>query len=404
MAFSVRMPFSSQRAPRGRWLILAAALTVGAALLPVGLASVPVTALPLDTLPDAGVLRLHLGSAPQQWRFEPVAGTPTTQAVGVSSGCKLSPTSGALVSLAPTPASGTVGLTTDGVGVRSSGEGAGIPCGRVDGDKGQQLKVSLNGAGLSDSLADYMELDIEGKGDVVVIADLYLNGDLVASQELPTGARSDSGPDSADGDNYRFRVPPSPDTTAFDAFVLRPKNNVGSFSLAGGADGTAPEPGGLGTQLGTSDSLIHLKEISGILDCGDSSGDVTGGQTTANFSRGQNADCALIPYLLRVENDDVLVQKDLSGQADANFTMTVTWDAEPAPPDGGTLSRQTFIDYTPETTSDAPTPLLWCDAGPTPPTGEFWCLTGQSSELQLGGTVIVTETLFGAGDPRVTRG
>ena len=404
MELSFRNPFESTGRPRGRWVIVAAGLILAAAVLPAGLASAPVTALPLDTLPDAGVLRLHLGSAPQQWHFEPVSGSPTTQAVGVSSGCTLSPTSGSLVTLTPTPANATLGLTTDGIGVRSSGEGGGVPCGRVDGDKRQQLHVSLTGAGLSGAIADFMELDIESKGDVIVVADLYLRGDLVAAgYELPTGARSDSGPDSADGDNYRFRVPPAPGTALFDAFVLRPKNNIGSFSLAGGADGTTAEPGGLGEALGTSDSLIHMKEATGILDCGDSTGDVTGGNTTANFSRGQNANCVPIPYLLRVENDDVLVQKDLSGQAGANFTMTVTWDAEPAPPDGGTLSRQTFIDYTPETLGGE-TPLLWCDAGPTPPAGEFWCLTGQSSVLRADGMVVVTEDLFGSGDPRVTRG
>ena len=90
-----------------------------------------------------------------------------------------------------------------------------MPCGRVDGDKGQQLHVSLTGSGLSGAIADFMELDIEAKGDVIVVADLYLRGDLVASgYELLTGTRSDSGPDSADGDNYRFRVPPAPGTSA----------------------------------------------------------------------------------------------------------------------------------------------------------------------------------------------
>lgn len=388
--------------PRRRWVLVAIGLALAAAALPAGLASVPVTALPLDTLPEAGVLRLHLGAAPQHWRYEPVSGPSLTQQVGVSSGCRLSPTTGALVSLTPTPASGSVGLTTDGIGVRSAGEGGGVPCGRVDGDKGQQLRVSLNGPGLSGALADFMELDIEAKGDVIVVADLYLGGDPAGSFELPTGASSDSGPDSADGDNYRFRVPSlDSDPVVFDAFVLRTKTNAGSFSLAGGADGTAPDL--LGADMGTSDSLIHLKEASGILDCGDSTGPVTGGDTTANFSRGQNANCEPIPYLLRVENDDVLVQKDLSGQAGANFTMTVTWDAEAAPLDGGALSRQTFIDYTPETPGGE-VPLLWCEAGPTPPSGHFWCLTGQSSELQADGTVVVTEELFGSGDPRVTRG
>ena len=373
-----------------------------AAIVPMTLA-VPVTAFPLDTLPDAGVLRLHLGAAPQQWRFDPIDGVPTTQAVGTSSGCRLSPTSGALVSILPTPSSGTVGLTSDGIGVRSSGEGGGIPCGRVDGDKGQRLTVALGGPALGGAVADFMELDIEAKGDVVVVADLYLRGDLVGSHELLTGARSDSGPDSADGDNYRFRVPPSPATTAFDSFVLRTKSNSGAFSLAAGADGTAVEPGGLGEELGTTDSLIHLKEISGILDCGDSTGDVPGGNTTANVTRGANETCVPIRYLLRVENDDVLLAKDLTGQTDANFSMTVTWDAEPAPPDGGVLSRTTFVDYTPETPGDE-TAIEWCEAGPTPPAGELWCLTAQSSELRSDGMVIVTETVFGAGDPRFTRG
>jgi hypothetical protein len=307
--------------------------------------------------------------------------------------------------LTPTPANGSVGLTTDGIGVRSSGEGGGVPCGRVDGDKGQQLEVSLTGDGLSGAVADFMELDIEAKGNVIVVADLYLRGDpVLPSFELPTGDRSDSGPDSTDGDNYRFLAPPPGTTTAFDSFVLRTKDNVGSFSLAGGADGT--EPGPLGAGLGTSgsDSLIHLKEATGILDCGDSSGPVTGGETTATFNRGQNANCVPIPYLLRVENLNVLVQKDLSGQAGANFTMTVTWSPEPAPATGGELSRRTSIDYTPETPDDEPVALLWCEAGPTPPMFHFWCLTGQSSVLQADGLVVVTEELFGSGDPRMTRG
>lgn len=369
----------------------------------MALAPVAVTAGTLDTLPDAGVLRLHLGAAPQQWRFDPVQGGSTAQPVGLASGCRLSPTSGALVSLTPTPATGTVGLTTDGIGVRGSGEGGGVPCGRVDGDKGQQLKVSLNGPGLATATADFMELDIEAKGDVIVVADLYLRGDLVGSHELLTGTRSDSGPDSSDGDNYRFRVPPAPLTSAFDAFVLRTRSNTGAFSLAGGADGTAVEPGGLGEELGTLDSVIHLKEVSGILDCGDSTGEVTGGDTSADLTRGANEACDPIPYLLRVENDDVLLAKDLTGQATANFSMVVTWDAEPAPVNAGELSRTTFIDYTPDTTGDE-TPIRWCDAGPAPPAGERWCLTAQTSALQGDGTVVVTETVYGAGDPRFTRG
>lgn len=387
---------------RLRWVALAV-VVVAVTMISMALAPVTVTAGTLDTLPDAGVLRLHLGTSPQRWRFDPVAGDPVVQPVGISSGCKLSPTSGALVSLIPTPATGTVGLTTDGIGIRSSGEGGGTPCGRVDGDKGQRLTVSLDGSALGSTAADYMELDIEAKGDVIVVADLYLRGTLVGSHELPTGTRSDSGPDSSDGDNYRFRVPPAPSTTAFDAFVLRTKTIGGAFSLAGGADGTAAEPGGLGEDLETLDSVIHLKEVSGFLDCGDSTGEVTGGDTSANLTRGTNASCDPIPYLLRVENDDVLLAKNLTGQTNANFSMVVTWDAEPAPANAGVLSRTTFIDYTPDTTGDE-TAIRWCEAGPVPPEGELWCLTAQTSELQADGTVVVTETVYGAGDPRFTRG
>ncbi|HVF06965.1 MAG TPA: hypothetical protein VNC60_00140, partial [Actinomycetota bacterium] len=118
-------------ARRAGWTALAIAVAATVIMVSMALAPVTVTAGTLDTLPDAGVLRLHLGTAPQQWRLDPVEGSSTTLPVGVSSGCRLSPTSGALVSLTPTPATGTVGLTTDGIGVRSSGEGGGVPCGRV---------------------------------------------------------------------------------------------------------------------------------------------------------------------------------------------------------------------------------------------------------------------------------
>ena len=52
-------------------------------------------------------------------------------------------------------------------------------------------------------------------------ADLYLGSTLVGTTLLPTTGASDSGPDSADGDNYRFRVPAVGKVAFFNKIVLQ---------------------------------------------------------------------------------------------------------------------------------------------------------------------------------------
>jgi len=229
-----------------------------------------------------------------------------------------------------------------------------------------------------------------------VRAQAYLGEDLVATESLPSGGGSDSGPDSADGDNYRWLVDPA---SPFDKLVLSvdPSTPGGAFSLEGGADGTSPLPGGLGAALSTSDSVFQLA-FTGVLDCGQSAPTVGGdGTPTADLTRGQNANCERIPYLLRTDKNgsaqSVLLQKLLGDQTGANFTMTIVWEPEPA----SNPLQATSIDY-----GQGPQDVQWCGGtpgAPIPVPGQMWCLTSQQVALAGGGNVQMTEGYFGSGDP-----
>jgi hypothetical protein len=367
------------------------------------------------TPPEIGVLRLHTGAA-DYFRFDAAdgaggytAGTPSTF---TASSCVLSgPADLAAVSVVLPATRGQVGFVDDGLGIKAKGEGNGQPCGRVDG-LGQALALDLSGS-LADLEVDYAELDIEGKFDVVVVADLYLDGDLVGFETLGTGSHSDSGPDSADGDNYRWRIP-AEGTAIFDRLVLRvdPSTPGGGFSLHGGADGTAAIPagdGGLGGLLGTNDSLFHVTDIDGVLDCGDQATAGASGDPTAALDRlanelGSDDDCVPIPYLLRTNDSGaeqtVDLEKDLGAQAalGPRFSMTITWEPEAAT---YPVVRVTQIDY-----GSGPHDVQWCDgtpADPELPAGELWCLVSQTADLVATDSIRVTESYRGAGDPRWAR-
>jgi hypothetical protein len=311
----------------------------------------------------------------------------------------------------PAPTRGTVGLVGDALGVQVKGEGNGQPCGRVDGT-GQALVLALAGS-LATFEMDRAELDIEGKFGVTVRAELYLDDRLVRTETLPTAASSDSGPDSADGDNFRWRLPAAGASALFDRIVLRvdPSTPGGAFSLEGGADGTAPQPDGFGAELGTTDSLFHLTDIDGELDCGGTATAGGVGVPAADLARlenglGTSADCDPVPYLFRsnVDGDGqvVLLQKDLTGQSalEPRFRMSIAWNPEPAV---YPVDRQTEIDYD---DGGGLHLMQWCEgtaAEPDLPSGELWCITGQSSALVGGGQIQVTEQYYGAGDPSVRR-
>lgn len=326
-----------------------------------------------STLGNAGVLRLRLG-ATDNWRFQVPASSPpghyvdgslSSQSIGVSNGCRLSPTTGNLVALSAT--GGNVGFVSDSIGVRGNNEGNGQPCGRIDSPPGQTLTLDL-GSDLSGKMIDFAEIDTELKfGATLVIKGYAVDGadvTQVGQQQEYSSVGSDSGPDSADGDNYRIRFPKT-GTTAVNRLVFSIKT-TGGASLEGGADGTRAlcvDPlencsGSLGqtiddtatTDTTTSDSLFHLVEADGVLSCTDNGsngvtqgGDGTPQTTIERFSNVDGGTCTPIPF-----NQDssvsgteacatgssgdfaqcIVFQKDLLGQQ-AQFVWTVAWAPEP---------------------------------------------------------------------------
>jgi hypothetical protein len=376
------------------------AMAVGAALLPGAVASGSASAAVIS---GDGVVQLHLGNGPEYVKFVPsnTSGLQPSQQAITSNKC--------IATVPPplkvTPTAGAVGLFDHAIGVSAAGEGNGTPCGRVDGPS-QALTLGVSGS-LAGKLISFAELDIEGKFNVTVVARALRGGTEVHSEKLETGTNSDSGPDSADGDNYRWRIAPS---KSFDTLILSvdPLTPTGSFSLEGGADGTAPGP--LGAALGTTDSLFQIGDFTGVLDCGQTAPTVGGsGTPAATLARGQNASCEKIPYLLRTTKDNntgaqsVLLDKVLGNQNGANFTLTIVWAPERAinPPP----LPATTIDYD-GPGGNPPTPVLWCGgttAAPVPVPGQAWCLTSQQTTLVGGGKAQLKEGYLGFGDPRWAR-
>jgi hypothetical protein len=396
------------------------AIAIGASVLSVSaLVALPGSTSPVQTpdvttssLPDGGVVRLHLGPS-DFFRFDAPNGsgsyTPGTPAPISVSQCAATTTGVMAIQVGPT--NGRIGLVADGLGVRVGGEGQGQPCGQVNGTD-QSLSLTLTGP-LSGMVMDQAELDIEGKFDATVRADLYRGSMLVGSHTLDTGVLSDSGPDSGTDDNYRWVIPATDEgPVLFDRLLLRvdPSTPNGGFSLAGGAEGTAPAPDGFGETLGTSDSLFHLVVADGVLDCGDQASTDGLDDPSATVERLDNVegdpdDCEPIPYALdsglEGETQFVFLGKDLGAQAQLRpaFTTTIGWLPEAAT---YPVARTTRID----TGVGEPEEAVWCGGTPDAPelpSGKLWCLSSQTVVLAGTGLIQVTEAFYGAGDPRYLR-
>jgi hypothetical protein len=396
------------------------AIAIGASLLSVGaLVAVPASTSPVQSpgvttssLPDGGVVRLHLGPS-DYFRFDAPDGsggyTPGTPAPISVAQCAA--TTSGVMAVQVGPANGQLGLVADGLGVRVGGEGQGQPCGQVNGT-GQSLSLTLTGP-LAGMFMDRAELDIEGKFDATVRAELYRGSELAGVETLDTGALSDSGPDAGTDDNYRWVIPaPDAAPVLFDRLLLRvdPSTPRGGFSLAGGAEGTAPAPGGLGETLGTSDSLFHLDGADGVLDCGDQASTGAPGAPSATVQRldnleGDPDDCAPVIFALdsgvEGETQFVFLGKDLTAQADLQpqFTLTIGWLPEAA---DYPVARTTQID----TGSGPAEPAVWCGgtpAAPELPDRKPWCLSSQTAVPAGTRLIQVTESFYGVNDPRVIR-
>lgn len=395
------------------------------------------TSASTSTLSDGGVLRLKLG-ATDEWRFQPTAGDlsdNTTQSVTSAGGCGLNAASlnGPLVKL--TAENGSVGFVADGFGVRGTGEGTGQPCGRIDGN--QKLSVELGSkftpATGTKRIADFAEIDIEGKFDArFTITGTFGSSTKTESYDTAAGG-SDSGPDSGDGDNFRIRFPKT-GKFLFSKLTFAPTS--GAVSVEGGADGTRActtqdssectfpvatgTTGSLGQQLGTMDSLFHLIKFDRTLNCGESEtqsgGTTVPTNTLERLANDGGPDCAAVPIDLdaSIAGSDQLVslRKDLTGQATAQFSWTVTWT-----PEVTTLPvKVTQFDF-----GAGYQAIQWCladdgdaDSFPErPPTASTdddpsavdpWCLTSQHSDLDNAtGKITVKEIYFGIGDPGAKR-
>ncbi|MEP6661155.1 MAG: hypothetical protein ABJD24_14655 [Acidimicrobiales bacterium] len=393
---------------------LGGAIALGGGILsglsgsPAAGADPPVFVLP--SFPgDLGALRLHLNSDGDFVRFDPSNGAGgytagTAQPLTVS-GCIASQPAGVPLLLTPTPlggaSQGKLGLVGHSLGVQVKGEGNGTPCGQVNG-VGQALDLKLAGT-LADHAIDYAELDVEGKFGVTVKAQLLFDGAIVRTETLPTGG-PDSGPDSADGDNFRWRLPALSTTVVyFDEIKLTvdAATPSGAFSLEGGSDGTAAQPApSLGATLATTDSLFHIADVDGTLHCGTSAPTEggTGGTPVVTISLKSGTDCQDVPYSLSTSNQDgnQAIAFSKLGAPNNIYQADITWPIEasayPVPP--------TQIRYS---NADPPHALKWCGgtaAAPVPVTGEAWCLffhqavpAGDEAHMQ------VTEKLLGKGDP-----
>jgi hypothetical protein len=300
-----------------------------------------------------------------------------------------------------------VGFNPYGIGAKYS-EGKGTSCGRVDAD--QSLTLSLAGS-LQGKVVTAAQLDIEGKFNVVVQADLFRAGQYVDTIYLSDPDFSDNGPDAGARDNTRWLITTDFDAETdvpepFDTMVLTPKDRIGSFSLEGGADGTPAAEAPLVS--GTLDSLFEISTYYGDqLDCGETPPPTTDQGITFTITRLDVGACSAdVPYNVTFSRSGTeqtaTLEKDeavVDAQA-AEFLVDIVWAPEPA---------QTPVPATLITLpGGTPTEVEWCNPGPSL-SGSFpWCLTGQSAEMYGSQTfpnnqMQVTDRFYGYRDPAFSR-
>jgi hypothetical protein len=238
---------------------------------------------------------------------------------------------------------GSVGFVKDGFGVRSSGDGNGEPCGRVEADDGEVLSVTL-GSAISDYLMTAVDLDLELKFNASVDIFFKHDGNVVAEVQDFTGmGGSDDGPDSGDLDNFRFNsrmygVNTETDTVFFNEIVIDP--DAGAVSLEGGADGT--EAGELVTTNNWSQFEV-VKGFDGDINCGDTdplfeegvstSGNVTMHSEDLGEGWLLEPNCELKPYNFWLENDALAFVPELADSS-ARYTIEITVEDQQITVDG----------------------------------------------------------------------
>ncbi len=324
-----------------RWLFLALAAVLAVVLMP--------TAGSSQTL-DANTLRLHVGTDGTSFTYTPASGAPVTQPIAPPTRCELTVT-GPLASLTGTRKG--PGLSGNGIGIKSGGSN-GTPCGRVDSSEALTLGLVGVPAALS------ADLDLELKGGTRVLIETRKNGVVVDTFDVRAGDgvvagqgvdgtmtepysvqvtsddpstavderigncrnASDAGPDSGARDNCRVTILPS---SAFDQVTLKPVR--GEVSLEGSGD--------FGDNV-AFDTIFHLVDYDGEIDCGDTVTDDDGPieGTITRYENTDGSDCVAKPYNLDVVasdpaeggNESVTFEINDPGSQQAIYEATLVFD------------------------------------------------------------------------------
>jgi hypothetical protein len=372
---------------RGRVLSFGA-LALVAALLPAGLAagshdgSSPTTG-------DPSVVSLALGATDQvTWM------STTPQTISGRNNCTV--TFGGSQLLVFTPTGGQLGLVKDGLGVKSTGDGTGEPCGRVEASDGEKISVAL-GSALGDYLMTAIDVDLELKFNASVTVKFYHEGTEIVAARVTgwTGSGgSDDGPDSGDGDNFRFYARPTAggNPILFDKVEFVPTS--GAISLEGGADGTDPSDiDGNGVLDADNFSKFEVaRSFDGQITCGDTAEieneavpGVLGVVTMFSMQfdpEGSDpmdwyvSECLLKPYSDDVTEDSVFFVPELENTS-GRYKITITAEDQDIITDGDGQVASLFMLYDPEGDSEPTVPLQPCEGQPVVDSGAagyeaFW--------------------------------
>jgi hypothetical protein len=207
-----------------------------------------------------------------------------------------------------------------------------------------------------------------------------------------------SGPGNLTG-NADVATGGEPAKAAFTELAL---DAAGTYTLSASASGYGSV---------TSDEF----QVAGaILGCdaegGDSYPTESGGAASAVDLQRETGACDQgIPVTIVVRNNEVEITKPtVEGSA---FTMTIEWTEEefqyPLPPTQIAYDGEETTHAMQQCLPDGPDGDGYPDLPPRvdgPEGNEFWCVTSLSVNELPSGLIEVSESYFGAGDPRVTRG
>lgn len=265
-----------------RLAVLAALAALAAVLVPAGLAAGSHGDPPV-TSGDESIVYLTFGNGPN----DAVTWEDSTQNITTKKNDCLAvdfddPDGADLLNV--TPHGGELGEVKDGLGVKSPGDGSGEPCGRVEADDDEAISVSL-GSDLSDYLMVAVDVDLELKFEADVKVEYFHAGatEPVATDMFDPSDDADDGPDSKDGDNFRYFHRPTETVEGetvpiyFDEVKFTPTS--GAISLEGGADGTANSEDL--DKNNNSSQFAVIKTFDGELTCGQ---DVTISETGIDVS------------------------------------------------------------------------------------------------------------------------